>query len=69
MEQKEIWILFQGKRYLLIGNLEEGGAIATEEQYEQFKKSFAHLFPDGNIVQDGRVIGRKEDISVIEYKS
>lgn len=66
MELLELTIRFQGKEYLLLGSLEEGGAIATREQYESFKKSFAHLFSDGNIVQSGKVIGRKEDIEVIK---
>jgi len=53
-----------GEDYILIGNLKDGGPIATEEQYSNFECSFAHLKPDGNIWRFGRIIGTKDDIQV-----
>ena len=38
-----------GNDYLLIGDLQRGGAIATEEQYANAECGFAHLKPNGNI--------------------
>ncbi len=62
---KEIRIRFQGNEYLLIGTLDEGGAIATKEQYESFACSHAHLCEDGNIRSFHEVIGGREDIEII----
>jgi len=61
----EIKIKFKGKKYLLIGNLENGGPIATKKQYKNFTCSFAHLFPDGYIRIFNKIIGNKEDIEIL----
>lgn len=53
---------FKGSGYILIGSKDYGGAIATVEQYEAGKCSFAHLFEDGRVLQFGRQIGTKDDI-------
>lgn len=53
-----------GERYLLIGDMETGGAIATIEAYENFECSYAHLKEDGKIVRFGKVIGSREDITL-----
>jgi len=57
-------IKFKGKTYYLIGNLEDGGAIATKEQYENGECSYAHLHADGLVRRFGEVIGNKDDISI-----
>lgn len=62
----ETKVTFQGNEYLLIGNLKEGGSLATEEQYENFELPFAHLMPDGRILRFGVQIGTKEDLKEIE---
>lgn len=62
----ETKIRFQGSEYLFVGDLIEGGAIATQEQYENGECSSAHLFPDGRILRFRKQIGVREDIEVIE---
>ncbi len=52
-----------GKDYLLIK-----GAIATQEAYENFEMSFAHLFPDGNIKRLNQIIGTEKDIEYLDEK-
>lgn len=65
-ESKEIPILWRNEEYLLIGNMDKGGAITTKELYANFQKSIAHLYPDGEIRRFGVLVGHKEDITVIE---
>lgn len=60
----DIKVKFKGNIYYLIGDLTDA-AIATKEAYENGKASFAHLFPNGNIMQFGRVIGNRNDLEVI----
>lgn len=60
-------IRFQGREMIFIGSLAEDemledGAIATEDQYLNFKESHAHLFDDGLVRRHGAVIGAREDI-------
>lgn len=63
-------IRFQGAEYLLIGSLEEGGPIATKEQYENGQCSYAHLRPDGNVWRLRDSIGHRDEIEVIgEYEA
>jgi len=57
-----------GQRYLLIGNLEEGGTIATREQYEEFECSFAYLQPNGDIMRFNEKIGTRKDIKVLNVE-
>lgn len=58
-------IRFQDKEWLLIGNLKEGGAIATKQSYENGTVSYAHLLPNGNIMRYSELIGFVEDIKVL----
>lgn len=58
-------IKFQGQEFLLIGDKETGGAIATQEAYENFDPSFAHLFPDGRILRHKSQIGTLKDIEFL----
>lgn len=63
MEKK---IKFKGKVYYLIGgDLENGGPIATRYQYEHGLLSYAHLLPDGQVKRFNEVIGTREDVKVI----
>ena len=63
-------IRFQGKEYLLITeDIKKGGAIATNEQYENFTGSYAHLFRDGTILQHGEIIGSIEDIEFLDEQT
>lgn len=55
-------IKFKGEDFLLIGSPENGGAIATQEQWDRFAPSFAHLYPSGRVLQHGEEIGTKDDI-------
>lgn len=57
-----------GKEYVFIG---EGktGAIATQEEYENFEESYAYLFKDGTIKRHYQKIGTIDDIEWIEEKS
>ena len=59
-------IKFKGRKYLLIGNLKIGGAIATKKQFENFFPSFAHLYANGEIKRYGDVIGKIEDLEIIK---
>ena len=57
-------IKFEGKEMLLIG-----GAIATQEQFENFEPSYAHLFPDGVIRRYGEEIGLESDIEYLDKET
>lgn len=46
-ETKMRWVEFRGKRWLLVGNLNHGGAITTPLRYNQGEVSYAHLFTEG----------------------
>lgn len=59
----ETTITFQGKDYLLLGDLITGGPIATKKQYENGHASHAHLYLNGEVKRFGKVIG---DVSQIE---
>lgn len=58
-------IRFQGNEYLLIGEA-DSGAIATEEQWNNFALNYAHLREDGKVCRFGVVIGTIEDIELLE---
>lgn len=62
-------ILFRGRGFLLIGSLEQGGAIATPTQYSQGLASEAHLYADGpdagKVMRYGEPIGVLADIEVL----
>ncbi len=60
----ETTIRFKGNDYLLIGNLQDGGAIATQDDFEHGRCSFAHLCPDGSVKRFTEVVGDREDIEV-----
>lgn len=59
------WIRFHGRKYLLIGELETGGAIATVHQYQNGLCSHASLSPDGQIKRFNKQLGNREDIELI----
>ena len=59
-------IRFKGKAYVLVGDMKFGGAIATREQYENGKCSFAHLCPDGLIRRFNEIIGTRDEITIKE---
>lgn len=61
-------LIFQGQEFILInddGNRTEG-AIATEEQFNNFEMSYTHLFENGNILRYGVVIGNISEIEWID---
>ena len=60
----ETKIKFKNKHYLLIGNMEDGGAIATKKQYEAGECSYAYLGADGSIRRFHKIIGTKEEITL-----
>lgn len=67
MPKSEKWrVNFNGKEFLFIGDPDDNGAIATQEQYENFDQSAAHLFSDGVIRSYGVPIGKKEDLEFIK---
>lgn len=57
---------FFGRRFLLIGSPFEddgtGWPLATREQYNNFRPSYAHLFPDGRVLRYGVEIGTASDV-------
>lgn len=59
-------IKFQGNDYLLIGDVESGGAIATKEQFENGTVSYAYLCADGKVRRYLKVIGLIEEIEFYE---
>lgn len=66
MRQGSIWqIKFKGKLFLLV-DYKNDGAICTIHQFENFLPSYAHLFPDGNILRYQKKIGEKKDIQFIK---
>lgn len=58
-------IEFQGCHYLLIGTLNDGGAISTPEQYANFEPSYAHLNADSRVMRYGRQIGTRDEIQIL----
>ena len=58
-------IKFRGEEYVLIGGLKSGGAIAKREDYENFRPSYAHLYPGGNIQRHHETIGWRDEIEVL----
>ena len=54
------------REFLLVGNHEESGALATEEQLKNFLPSEAYLSIEGDIWKDGEKIGLKEDLVFLE---
>ena len=57
-----------GEDYFLIGTLESGAVIATEEQYTNFDCAYAFLRADGRIMRFGEQIGNKEDIELMPFE-
>lgn len=59
--------IFNGDEYLLIGGTDTstGWAIATEEEYDDWLPSYAHLFPDGRILRFRVQIGTYKDLKLI----
>ena len=55
-------VRFHGTEYILVGDLASGGAIATADAYRHLERSYAHLYPDGCILQDARQIGQRDDL-------
>ena len=62
MTDRPAKIRFQGRSDLI---LTRGGAITTEEDYEAFRESYAHLVDDGRVMRYGRQIGTAGDIEII----
>ena len=56
-------IRFQGEEYLLIG--ETDGAIAKQEDYRHGRCSYAHLFPNGEVMRFKKQIGTIGDIEFL----
>jgi hypothetical protein len=50
-------VTWRGKEWLLVGSLEEGGAIADRESYQQGEASYAYLDGKGIIRRFGQQIG------------
>lgn len=59
--------IFDGKILYFVGEagIENGGALATKEQYLNFLIPHAHLYPDGNIKRAGKIIGNKKDLKLL----
>lgn len=59
-------IRFKDENFVFTGDsLEDGGAVAKQDDYESGRCSFAHLYVDGNIMRFGERIGTIADIKVI----
>lgn len=54
-------IRFNGLAFIITGT-DKHGPIATKKQYQNGECSYAHLYPDGRIVQFNKQIGTVEDI-------
>jgi len=55
-------ITFKGRKYLLVGTVKDGGAIATKRQYENGILGYAHLNSDGSVYRLGKQIGNRKDV-------
>lgn len=53
------------KEYLLIGDMKEGGPIATEEQFQTGKISDYYLKPNGDIWRYNEIVGSIDDIEFL----
>jgi hypothetical protein len=54
-----------GEIFVLIGDLDSGGPIATVDAYQNFDVSYAHLYPNGAIMRYGKQIGTRDDIELL----
>lgn len=59
-------IKLNGNEFLFISEDGLDGPIATKEQYESFRESYAFLYKDGLIRRHGEVIGQRTDIEFLE---
>ena len=66
MPETNLKVRFQDQDFLLLGDLTEGGPLATPEQYQHGQCSYAHLFEDGQIRRFGKIIGTRADLTVLE---
>lgn len=57
-------IKFQDKDYVFVDGPGVGGAIATLDDFENGRCSYAHLYPDGTIKRFNQVIGSVDDIEI-----
>ena len=55
-------IKFKNQDFILMGDKEMGGSIATEHQYQNFEESFAYLTNDGRVLRYRQQIGTVDDI-------
>ena len=65
-------IKFKGEEFLLITSIFEskkGGAIATQEEYENFELNYAHLCEDGIVRRYSQEIGTIKDIEFLGDQS
>lgn len=58
-------VKLNGEEFLLLGTLEEGGAITTEAEFKKGVVGFAHLYPDGSVRRHGEEIARREQLEVL----
>ena len=63
-EEGVLKIRFQEHEYVLVGNLEDGGAIATAQEWESYAENYAHLCSNGDIKRYHAIIGNKSDIQL-----
>lgn len=59
-------VRWNGATWLLVGDLEDGGAIASVAQFKHGGISEAYLRVDGRIEQFGKTIGHRDDLTLLE---
>jgi len=66
-DEEKVHPLLRGRELLLVNgsDRDDEGAIATQEEYDNFENSTAHLTEDGRILRHGAAIGSREDIEFV----
>ena len=58
-------VKYRGTDFLFVGDPDGDGAIALEDDYLNFRQSYAHLMKDGSVMRHGEEIGRREDVQFL----
>lgn len=59
-------VTLHGQELLIVkGRGDLDGALATQDQYENFRMSFAHAYADGRVMRFGNKIAALEAVEIV----
>jgi hypothetical protein len=63
---KDGMVTLHGHELLIVkGRGDHDGALATQDQYENFQASFAHAFADGRVMRFGNKIAALDALTIL----